>query len=238
MAREAWIRKFTGRQIFVHWLFGICWLVLALTGALFLWRPDPQGTVTGLGVYLQGSVGQTLRTVHRVAAVGLILAPLLYIVLEPGRFFRDLKELVTITRNDLRFFVTGPVFYTTGKGHVPPQGRYNGGHKLNYWIVILTWIGFVVSGIVMWLLRGVVGAETFRLMLLIHSLSFFVAVPMVLLHLYLTLLHPFTRQALSSVISGYVKLSYARMEHRQWVEEELARGTAELREAPPGAGAA
>lgn len=238
MAREVWIRKFTGKQIFVHWLFAISWLVLALTGALFLWRPDPQGTVTGLGVYLQGSVGQTLRTVHRVAAIGLMLAPLLYIVLEPRRFFRDLKELVAITRNDLRFFVTGPVFYTTGKGHVPPQGRYNGGHKLNYWIVILTWVGFVVSGIVMWLLRGAVSVGTFRLMLLVHSLSFFVAIPMVLLHLYLTLLHPFTRQALSTVLSGYVKLSYARMEHRQWVEEELARGTAELREAPPGAGAA
>lgn len=235
--KEAWIRKFTGKQIFVHWLFAVCWLVLVLTGALFLWRPDPHGAVTGLGVYLQGSVGQVLRTVHRVAAVGFMLAPVLYLVLEPRLFFRDLRDLVTITRDDLRFFVTGPVFYTTGKGHVPPQGRYNGGHKLNYWIVILTWAGFVVSGLTMWLLRGVVSAETFRLMLLIHSVSFFVGLAMGLLHIYLSLIHPFTRQALSAMTTGYVRLSYARLEHGRWVDEELRRGTADVREAPPGAGA-
>lgn len=226
------IRKFTSTQILFHWLYGGAWIVLVLTGILFLWRPDPNAGVTGLGVALQGTVGQWLRFLHRVAALVFVISPLVWILREPRGFSEDFGELLTWRRDDARYLMLAPLHYTLGKPPLPPQGKYNGGHKLNFLIVLLTFVGFVVSGFTLWFGRGLVEAETWRLMLLIHSLSFWVGLLMGLLHIYLTMVHPFTRQALSTVLNGYVGLGYARAEHRIWVDEQVRTGKADLIEEP------
>lgn len=226
------IRKFTPTQIVFHWIYGGAWIVLVLTGISFLWRPDPRAEVVGIGALLHGSVGQWLRFVHRVAAILFMAAPLVWLLGEPRRFAADLKELLTWTAGDVLYLVRAPLHYTFGKPPLPPQGKYNGGHKLNFWIVLITFVGFVVSGLTMWFGRGAVEAETFRLMLLIHSLSFWVGLGMGVLHIYLTMVHPFTRQALESMLSGYVNLGYAKAEHPTWVEQQLRSGAADLLEEP------
>lgn len=228
------IRKFTRPQILFHWLYGGAWIVLVLTGAIFLWRPDPHATAGGLGPLLQGSVGQWARLIHRVAAMVLMAAPFIWLAGDRQSLFADLKELLAWTRDDLKYLALAPLHYTFGKPALPPQGKYNGGHKANFWVVLLTFIGFVVSGLWMWFGReGIqVTKEAFRLMLLIHNLCFWAGLLMGILHMYLTLIHPFTRQALESMVSGYVNLGYARAEHRVWVEKQLQNGEADLVEEP------
>ncbi|MFO7173537.1 MAG: cytochrome b/b6 domain-containing protein [Bacillota bacterium] len=235
-ARKQQIRKFTRPQILFHWVYASAWLVLVLTGMTFLWRPDPHSPAVGLGAFLQGSVGQWLRLVHRVAAVALMAAPFLWLALEPRRVLAELRELMVIRGNDIKYLLVAPLHYTFGRPPLPPQGKYNGGHKLNFWIVVLTFLGFVVSGITMWFFRGVVPAETFRLMLLIHNFCFWLGLGMGILHIYLTVFHPFTRQALSAMISGFVDLKYATAEHAEWVEQQLRSGQAEVREVPAASG--
>lgn len=232
MAREARIRKFTTAQIVYHWLYAGSWLVLALTGMAFLWRPDPHSTVLGLGASLQGSVGQVLRTVHRVAALFFMTAPLVWMALEPRTFLGEVVELLTLRKMDWQWLAIAPRHYFTGKPPLPPQGKYNAGQKLNEWIVFLTYFGFAITGLVMWFGRGGVGVETFRWMLLLHDLFFWVGVGMATLHIYLTLIHPFTSQAISIVVSGYVNLRYARAEHPLWVAEQMESGKAEILDAP------
>lgn len=229
------IRMFDRQHIIFHWLFVVPWLVLALTGALFYWRSSPYADVAGIGPYLHGSVGQWLRTVHRLAALVFLASPLVWFLMGPRKALAELREMVPI-REDLRFMAVVALHYTFGKPALPPQGKYNGGHKLNFLVVLLTYVGFAVSGITMWFFRGAVGVETFRLMLLIHSVSFWVGLLMALLHMYLTLFHPFTRRSLGAMVSGYVDLSYAQAEHPLWVKREVESGRAELVESPARGG--
>lgn len=222
------IKKFSTAQRVFHWTFGISWLLLAATGIIFLWRPDPHGGAVLLGPLLQGTVGQVFRFTHRVAAIGLMAAPLIWLFGDPRTVVPDLKELLAFGKNDLRYMLLAPLFYTFGKPALPPQGKYNGGHKTNFYVVLLTGIAFVVTGLIMWFGRGTVAKDTFNMARLIHSISFWGGLAMVLLHIYLTAIHPFTRISLESMLKGRLDLSYAKAEHGLWVDELIKSGQADI----------
>jgi formate dehydrogenase subunit gamma len=221
------IRKFSRTQILFHWTYGVSWILLVLTGIVFLWRPDPSSTAVGLGPRIDGTIGQWARTIHRVAAIGLIISPLIWL-LGDRKSLGDFKELLVMSKDDWRYLAAAPLHYTVGKPALPPQGKYNGGHKMNFWVVIVTFVGFVISGLVMWLAIGAVSTEIFKWMLLIHSLCFWVGMLMGVVHIYLTMIHPFTRQALGSMVDGYVGMGYAKAEHKIWVDKEIASGKADM----------
>lgn len=221
------IRKFSRPQMIFHWVYGISWILLVLTGIIFLWRADPKSAATGLGPMLQGSVGQGARWLHRVAAIGLMVSPFIWL-LDGKTLWPDLKELLSFGKNELKYMMVAPLHYTIGKPALPPQGKYNGGHKLNFYVVILTFIGFVISGMVMWFMRGTVTDDTFHLMQIIHSVSFWLGLVMGILHIYLTMVHPFTSKALGAMLDGYMDLGYAKAEHKLWVDREIMSGKADI----------
>ncbi|MEW8976900.1 MAG: cytochrome b/b6 domain-containing protein [Symbiobacterium sp.] len=223
------IKKFSRVQVVFHWVYGGSWIILALTGLTFLWRGDPTEPAVGLGPLLQGSVGQTLRLVHRIAAIGLMTSPLIWFLGDPKSVWPDLKELFSFGKRDLKYMLVAPLYYTTGRGQLPPQGKFNGGHKVNFYVVFTTYFTFIGSGLVMWLGRGTVSDGAFHVAQLIHSLSFFLGSGLFLLHVYLTAIHPFTRRSLSSMVNGWMELQYARLDHSEWVEREIRNGTAQIR---------
>ncbi len=225
------IKKFSRVQVLFHWLYSGSWIILALTGIAFLWRGDPTEPAAGLGPLLQGSVGQTLRLVHRVAAIGLMTSPLVWLLGDPKSVWPDLKELFSFGKNDLKYMLIAPLYYTTGRGQLPPQGKFNGGHKVNFYVVFTTYFTFIGSGLVMWFGRGAVSDQAFHTAQLIHSLSFWLGSGLFLLHLYLTAIHPFTRRSLSAMVDGWMELQYARLDHSEWVEREVRSGTAQIRDA-------
>lgn len=222
------IRKFNRTQMLFHWLYGVSWILLVLTGAIFLWRADPKSAATGLGPMLQGTVGQYARFLHRVAAVVLMVSPVVWLLGSPKGALSDLKELFSFRKDDMRYMLIAPLHYTVGKPKLPPQGKYNGGHKVNFYVVVLTFVAFVVSGLSMWLGRGAITDETFKLMQIIHSVAFWGGLSMGLLHIYLTMIHPFTSRSLSAMVNGWVDLDYAAAEHSLWIEESVKSGTAEI----------
>ncbi len=223
---KVYIKKFSRTQVLFHWVYGTSWILLVLTGAIFLWRPDPAAAAGGLGPMLQGAVGATARTIHRIAAIGLMVSPFIWLAGDIKSVWPDLKELLTFTAADAKYMAIAPLHYTVGKPALPPQGKFNGGHKVNFYLVILTFIGFVVSGLTMWFQRGVVSDATFNTMQIIHSVCFWGGLAMGLLHIYLTAIHPFTSRSLSSMTRGFMEMNYAKAEHKVWVEREIAAGTA------------
>lgn len=222
------IKKFNGTQRLFHWMYGVSWILLVLTGAIFLWRADPKTAASGLGPMLQGAVGQSARFIHRVSALVLMASPLIWLLGTPKTALADLKELFYFRADDMKYMLVAPLHYTVGKPALPPQGKYNGGHKVNFYIVVLTFVGFVISGLVMWFGRGSVTDDTFHTMQILHSLSFWGGLAMGLVHIYLTMIHPFTKASLSAMVNGWVGLDYAVAEHGLWVEKAMKDGTAEI----------
>lgn len=201
------IPRFSAFQRAFHWTYAGAFLVLLGTGLTFF--------VPALAPWN----GPATRLVHRIAALVLIAAGLSYPLFARKEFLTDLHQMFHWPPADRRWMVAGPAFYTTARGHLPPQGRYNAGQKLNLWIQMGAFVLFTVTGLVMWFGRGAVSPELFRWMVIGHDVGLIAAGGMFVLHFYLSVLHPYTRRSLEAMKTGSVSLAYAAEEHPLWLEE-------------------
>jgi len=164
----------------------------------------------------QGEAGEWMRFVHRLAAILFIGEPVIYGILQPRRLWMHIKEF-GFERDDIGWMKNAFGYYVLGRHtDMPPQGRFNTGEKINGVVQILTWVLFVGTGLVMWLGKGLVPADIFRLMVILHDLTMIAAVCMLIVHLYLALAHPLMWAALVSMRFGYTSASYAAEHHAKW----------------------
>ena len=203
-----WIPKYTFVERLLHWVHTVSFVPLVVTGlVLYLDVLQPLA---------QGEAGLWMRWVHRLAALLFIGEPVLYGILQPRRLWMHFKEF-SIERGDLGWIKNAFGYYVLGRHtDMPPQGRFNTGEKINGMVMIVTWILFVISGLIMWFGKGVVPADLFRWMVVVHDLTMIAAVAMFLVHLYLAVAHPLMWAALVSMRFGVTSASYAAEHHAKW----------------------
>jgi len=203
-----WIPKYTFVERLLHWVHTISFLPLVVTGLVLY--------LDALRPLAQGEAGLWMRLVHRLAAVLFIGEPLVYGLLQPRRLWMHFKEF-NFERDDLGWLKNAFGYYVLGRhAAMPPQGRFNTGEKINGMVMILTWILFVISGLVMWFGKGFVSAGLFRWMVLVHDLTMIAAVCMFLGHLFLAVAHPLMWAALVSMRFGVTSATYASEHHAKW----------------------
>jgi formate dehydrogenase subunit gamma len=203
-----WIPKYTLVERAMHWLHTATFVPLALTG-MILYFPFLQPLA-------QGSGGEFVRLVHRVAAVLFGLLPIIYLIVQPRRLLMSLREFM-FDKDDIGWLKGAFGYYLLGKhGAMPPQGRFNTGEKLNGVIMVLSWIAFGITGLVMWFGKGIVPPVLFRWMVILHDLAMIASVCMFLVHLYLAVAHPLMWAGLVSMRFGVTSASYAAEHHAKW----------------------
>jgi formate dehydrogenase subunit gamma len=99
-----------------------------------------------------------------------------------------------------------------------PSGRMNAAQKLNTALTAAFALLFAVTGFFLWYGER---DTRFRLpgALLVHDWLMLVSLALLLGHLYLSLVHPSTRHALSGITRGWVREDWARRRHAKWVAE-------------------
>jgi formate dehydrogenase subunit gamma len=204
-----WIPRYTGLERFLHWVHTASFLPLALTG-LILFSP-----------ILNCSAGcvamRNVRILHRIAAVVFGATPLVYGLLQPRRLVMHVREFFTFCRFDFEWLKAAVPYYLLGRhGAMPPQPRFNTGERLNAVVMILGTAAFGLSGLGMWFGKGILPANLFLALLIMHDLAFIVTFAMFLVHFYLAVIHPMMWQSLVSMRFGYVSESYAREHHARW----------------------
>jgi formate dehydrogenase subunit gamma len=68
----------------------------------------------------------------------------------------------------------------------------------------------------MWFGKGIIPAQLYLALLIIHDLAFIITFAMFIVHFYLAVIHPMMWQSLVSMRFGYVSESYAREHHARW----------------------
>jgi|PlaIllAssembly_1097288.scaffolds.fasta_scaffold39966_3 formate dehydrogenase subunit gamma len=221
MAHQEVERFSKGARLF-HWTVTITAIVLAVTG-LFLWVP-------AFGSLAEDSYS---RIIHRVAAVILVAAPLLFFISRPGRALHFVKYIFTWGKDDIEWLKAAPDYYFGGdEEKMPPQGEMNTGQKLWSLVAFLSVIGFVVTGTVMWFAKNSVPAELFLWTTIIHDLCFIVSASMTLVHLYLGAIHPRMTESLKSMLKGKVSEEYAKSHHGKWYKEISGDKETDSKKAP------
>ncbi len=197
------VRRYLLTQRLIHWIGTALFLTLLCSGIVLLFP--------SLSFLAAGGLS---RLIHQIAAVPFVVLPIVYAVLLPKQTKELLIESFTFTRRDCEWLTYMPA-YILGRTHgLPPQGRLNAGEKLHHASTFLMFVTVSVSGFVLWLGKGRLGANGLACAAIVHDLSMLGLLLFMIGHIYFTFLY----DAFSAMRTGFVTEEYARMEHLLWLE--------------------
>src|SRR4030042_3334757 len=197
----------------LHWIHSGAFVLLFLTGLVLF--------IPALGFLAQDS---WTRLIHRIGAVIFIVAPAIYIILDPRAVIRGIKQALTWGSEDMGWLRAAPRYYFLGdEKSMPPQGAMNTGQKMGWFMVVAFGGLFVLTGLIMWFGKTTAPDAVLRWMVFIHDVAFIVTGAMFFLHIYLAVFHPLMNEAWGSMIYGKISADYAKAHHGKW-SEELTKG--------------
>ncbi len=128
------ILRFDISSRIIHWSHVLVFFWLLATGiALFLTPKSLLGN-------------PPIKMVHEYASIPFILLPSIIYILGSISTRDDIKELTEWGRDDLHWFIE---LFKKNKTDV--KGKFNGGQKANFLVVLLLIIGLSLTGFVIWM---------------------------------------------------------------------------------------
>jgi formate dehydrogenase subunit gamma len=208
-----WIERYNKPTRILHWVHTTSFILLFITG-LILYTP-----------YF-ASIAQDgwTRYVHRIFAVLFVVAPIIFAIINPKTALHGVKEAFKWGTKDIGWLLAAPRYYfLNDEKAMPPQGHMNTGQKM-WWFLVLACGGlFILTGIIMWFAKTAAPSPLIQWSIFVHDIAFIVTGAMLLVHIYLSAIHPLMRPlktgSWSSMSRGKVSAEYARSHHRKWYDE-------------------
>lgn len=215
-----YVRRFGRGTRLLHWVHAIPFFFLLFSG-LSLLVPELKG------LNLFGN--RIVPTLHIVAGGVFILGPVaVYLSLGDRELVhRDVRRLVSVSRDDLRWLKYAVLFVLGSGAREPPARKFNMGQKLNTLYTVVVGGGLIVTGVILTInvyRKGVFSLEFVETMFPLHDLFMVAAIPAVAGHVYLATINPSTREALRGITRGVVRREWARRHHPRWLQDEDGRG--------------
>jgi len=209
------VYRFSKGERFVHWVHGVAFLLLLFTGlGVLTIAIQPAMNIFG-GI-------QVTRNIHRVVAVLFTIGMIIGFV-GKGEGARQMrrwfKDVISFGKNDFAHAKNFGIEFFGGHKPFPPQGKFNGGEKLNSMITILGTLCIVISGYIIWLAPSI-PQWIVQWAYPIHSACALFMAALLIAHLYLGLLHPDSNQALKGIFTGWVPAKFAFEHYEKWYNEE------------------
>ena len=183
-----------------HWVVGMCFILLALSGLAFF-HPAffPLTMLFGGGTWariLHPFIGVIMTAFFVVMALRFwklnVMSP------TDWEWLRRIRELVD------------------GDDHnMPEMGKYNGGQKLLFWLFVGCLFLLFVSGIVIW--RAYFAAffpiGLIRLFSLVHAVVAVTMIALIMIHIYAAI---WVKGTIRAMWYGTVTRAWAKQHHRAW----------------------
>jgi formate dehydrogenase subunit gamma len=198
------ILRYRTKQRIVHAVMASSFLILLITGLALVWSPLAWLAAGGWSRYL-----------HRIAAIGFMSVPFLYIVLDRPGAKEVLLESFKYDKDDVAWFRYMYRYAIGRTAEMPPQGRLNAGQKLHHSAVIVFSAVMVLTGLVLWWFKATLSVSMLSWTAIVHDLSMLALTLLLVGHVFFTYVYT----AWSSMGTGYVSKEDMEMEHSKWVDE-------------------
>ena len=204
------IERYTANERVNHWFTAITFVILALSG-LALFHPSMYWLVNLLGG------GTWTRILHPFIGVAMFVS---FLVMAAS-FWANNK----LTRDDLRWLARWRDVMNNRDDGLPEAGRYNAGQKSLFWLMIVSMILLLVSGIVIWqpYFAPQFSITLVRLAALTHAFWAFLLILGIIVHIYAAI---WIKGSMGAMMRGYVSQAWAKKHHRAWYRE-LGRHSSE-----------
>ena len=195
------LTRYTAQERANHWLVGICFILLALSGLAFF-HPAfyPLTQLFGGGVWA--------RILHPY--LGVIMA-VSFIVM-----FFSFRALNVMTPADKEWLSRAGEMMNGDDHNMPEQGKYNGGQKAMFWAMALCMLLLLVSGLLMWRTYITVPVDMVRFGAVVHAAIAAIMIAMIFVHVYAAL---WVRGTVRAMVYGTVTRAWAKQHHRAWYRQ-------------------
>ncbi len=105
---------------------------------------------------------------------------------------------------------------------LPEVGRYNAGQKVLFWVLIVSMLVLLLSGIVIWreYFSSFFGIVSLRWASLLHAIAAFVLIVSIIVHIYAAI---WLKGSMGAMLYGTVSRAWARKHHPAWYREITER---------------
>lgn len=198
------IERYTPNERTNHWIVVIAFLLTALSG-LAMFHP----ALFWLSALVGG--GTWSRILHPF--LGLIMA-ISFAVLAATMWRSNLMQ-----PRDWQWLRQGRDVIVNREDRLPEVGRYNGGQKLLYFILVISILCLLLTGIVIWrqYFSFYFSVGTIRVAAVIHAVSAFVLVTAIVVHIYAGI---WVKGSIAAMTRGTVTPGWAWKHHRAWFREK------------------
>lgn len=190
--------RYTASERANHWIVGIGFILLALSGLAFF-HPAFYPLV-----HLFGG-GPWARILHPY--IGVFMA--LFFIAMVFRFWR----LNIVEKRDVEWLKNVRKMVDGNDHDMPEQGKYNGGQKLLFWGLVIGMLLIVVTGVLMWRAWLHLPVDVVRLASLLHAVAAVFMIGLIILHVYAAI---WTRGTIRAMLYGTVTRAWAKQHHRSW----------------------
>ena len=199
------IERFTPLQRYAHWVMGISFVLLAVTGIVILLGKHVLLPVIGYTLFAW--LTNLSKNLHNFVGPVFVISLLFFIVL----YIKDNLPKAY----DFKWFASfGGMF---GGKHVP-SGRFNAGEKAWFWIGVVA-LSIVVS--VTGLILNFPNFDQVRSVMIqaniIHAIAAVLVIALALGHIYMGTIG--VEGAYGSMRNGYVDEAWAKEHHQLWYED-------------------
>ncbi len=191
-----------------HWLAAITFILLALSGLVFF-HPAfyPLNQLFGGGVWT--------RILHPF--IGVVMA------ISFGVMYFNYRQLNLMTPTDWEWLSHVREMVDGDDRNMPEAGKFNGGQKLLFWLLVACMVLLMLSGIVIWraYFAFLFPAGVIRFASVVHAVAATVIIALIIFHIYAAI---WTRESIDAMLSGLVRRAWAKQHHPAWFREMTGGG--------------
>lgn len=197
------IVRYTASERANHWVVGITFVLMTLSGLAFF-HPAfyPLSQLFGGGVWA--------RILHPF--IGVVMA-LSFV----SMFFRFWK-LNIMTQTDKEWLSRIGELASGNSHNMPEAGKYNGGQKLLFWLLVCCMALLAVSGIIIWraYFSALFPIGMIRLASVVHAAVAAVMICLIIVHIYAAI---WTKGTMRAMLYGTVSRAWAKYHHPAWFRQ-------------------
>jgi formate dehydrogenase subunit gamma len=204
------ILRFNVFERFVHWLTGVSFVILGITGLNISFGKWLLLPLLGPEAFSQWSEWAKIshNYISFAFTIGVVLMFLMWVA-------RNIP-----TGADVQWFKSGGGMFG---GKEPPANKFNGGEKLIFWISMIGGGAVAVSGYILLFPFYGTTVSGMELAQIIHSIVAVLYVAAMFVHFYMGTIG--VEGAFEAMVDGTVDVNWAKERHSLWHEEEAQSGT-------------
>ncbi|SMH62684.1 formate dehydrogenase subunit gamma [Azospirillum agricola] len=205
--KEKLIQRYGAAERINHWIVAVCFVLLAISGLAFFYPAF---------FWLTGVFGtpQLARIVHPFVGVVMFIA-------FARQFFRYAHHNL-INNEDVKWMMS--VREVMKGNEVGDIGRYNGGQKGMFWMMVLCMLALMASGFIAWrpYFAELFPIPVIRVALLVHSASALALIAGIIVHVYAAL---WVQGTIRAMVEGVVTHAWAKKHHPRWYRQVTGKET-------------